>query len=297
MSLSLSLEGNSEHKMKGSRTLVLEVRDTGSGIPDHWIQRLASQQLWSVPWQASLEPLARDPSVTNAEARGLGFGLLTVTAHVKALQGTISAARHFEPHGSIVSVRIPYVTAESACSQHIVAKLPDLVVSTPSHDKGYVQVWMEDGSGGVSFRWGDLPEEQDALAVLLIEDDHRCVGVIKQMLQVKGFVVHEAADGEAGLCMMKRRQYDLVLADVVMPVMDGVQCVKQYRRWTTQHSIPFHQYICGLTAQGNEKMFKDCLDSGMDEVLSKPIQNTQLIEVLSRIRGRSPPAHVCMTNC
>jgi CheY-like chemotaxis protein len=106
-----------------------------------------------------------------------------------------------------------------------------------------------------------------------------------------GFDVTVAADGLEGLNAMKQATYDLVLCDFLMPVMDGLDCTKQYREWEAGVSAPpptprwprppgYRQLIVGMSAHGTEQVASQGLVAGMDDFLPKPIGVPALKELV-----------------
>jgi CheY-like chemotaxis protein len=67
--------------------------------------------------------------------------------------------------------------------------------------------------------------------VLLIEDDVPTRKLMTRGLEKKGFAVVQAPNGAEGLDLLKARRYHMVLCDIMMPVMDGLECMKRFRLW------------------------------------------------------------------
>jgi len=87
--------------------------------------------------------------------------------------------------------------------------------------------------------------------VLVIEDDVPTRALMAHGLKKQGFVVHQAGNGYDGLGMMKERRFDLVLSDIMMPVMDGLECAKRLREWEATREGEegaSRQFICALSA-------------------------------------------------
>ncbi len=112
--------------------------------------------------------------------------------------------------------------------------------------------------------------------VLVVEDEHRLVGVLKQGLQEHGYAVDVAYDGEAGLELAKMEPYDLLILDVMLPKLDGYALCRRLR---AEHQ---HVPILLLTARDAVDDRVTGLDSGADDYLTKPFA---FRELLARVRA------------
>jgi CheY-like chemotaxis protein len=127
-------------------------------------------------------------------------------------------------------------------------------------------------------------EYLNGLRVLLVDDNriNRQVGRI--LLRPFGVTVIEAENGREALDLLAMRTIDLVLLDVHMPVMDGIETLKHIRAsaepWST---IP----IIALTADAMSGDRENLLARGMDGYLSKPIDKADLIAEINAIMGSS----------
>ncbi len=110
-----------------------------------------------------------------------------------------------------------------------------------------------------------------ALHILLAEDNPVNQKVALQMLRKIGYEADVAANGFEVLQALERHPYDVILMDVQMPEMDGLEAAKRIReRW---HNRP---KIIAITAYALEGDMDKCLDAGMDDYISKPIQMDEL---------------------
>jgi len=110
---------------------------------------------------------------------------------------------------------------------------------------------------------------------LLVEDEPNVVSVIKRGLADYGFEVSVAANGATGLQMALDNDFDLVILDVMLPVMDGIQVCKLIRQ--QKQSVP----IIMLTALDSTENIVSGLDSGADDYLVKPFK---IAELAARLR-------------
>ena len=123
-------------------------------------------------------------------------------------------------------------------------------------------------------------KDQKTLKVLLVEDDPASRALMKKIGQIKGWDLSFAENGQQGLDMFKQASFDLVLMDVQMPIMDGYKATQEIRAFekTQVNRTP----IIGLTAYALQGDRSKCLQAGMDDYLSKPLNLNVLDEILSK---------------
>ena len=114
---------------------------------------------------------------------------------------------------------------------------------------------------------------------LVIDDSLVVRKSISMVLKKLGFEVEQAVDGMEGLKLLKDQLFDLTLCDFLMPVMDGLDCVKQYRDWEKKERPWFSQYIIGISAHATANDGDRGLKAGMDEFKPKPITMNLLTEI------------------
>jgi len=125
---------------------------------------------------------------------------------------------------------------------------------------------------------GDLP----ALDVLLVEDNGVNRKLATRLLEKLGHRVNEAHDGAIAVAMTAGHDYDVILMDMQMPVMDGLEATRAIRaREIDGRHVP----IIALTANAMSGDRERCLEAGMDDYVSKPIEATALIAALHRTCG------------
>jgi two-component system, sensor histidine kinase len=135
-----------------------------------------------------------------------------------------------------------------------------------------------------------LPEQQQELGVsvagvrlLLVEDNPINQMVTRKLLEKAGVLVAVVANGALALEVCQQQDFDAVLMDWHMPVMDGLEATRQIRllsaRWL---AIP----VIGLTASALPEDRAICLAAGMDEVVTKPVNAATLLRVLGQLLGK-----------
>jgi signal transduction histidine kinase/ligand-binding sensor domain-containing protein/DNA-binding response OmpR family regulator len=151
---------------------------------------------------------------------------------------------------------------------------------------------LADAIGGILFsdRQARLMEEptvtspvanQSSLQILLAEDNLVNQKLAVRLLEKRGHTVSVAQNGKEALEQLKGRSFDLVLMDVQMPEMDGLTATRMIRR--QEHESGKHLPIIAVTAHALKGDRERCLEAGMDNYLSKPIDAAELYEVISTL--------------
>jgi PAS domain S-box-containing protein len=117
------------------------------------------------------------------------------------------------------------------------------------------------------------------LRILLAEDNHTNQVLALALLDRLGYRADVAGNGVEVLKTLQSQCYDVILMDVQMPEMDGLEATREIRR---RFDLVFQPRIIALTADAMKEDRQRCLDAGMDDYLSKPIQVNQLISALNR---------------
>jgi two-component system response regulator CpxR len=118
-------------------------------------------------------------------------------------------------------------------------------------------------------------EPRSDAAILMVDDDTELCTLVRELLGNEGFRLASVHEGAAGLSAALTGDYDLVLLDVMLPVLDGYEVLRQLRRRT---NVP----IIMLTARAEERDRVSGLEDGADDYLGKPFAAAEL---LARIRA------------
>jgi CheY-like chemotaxis protein len=130
-------------------------------------------------------------------------------------------------------------------------------------------------------------EHSACLDILLVEDNALNQRLASVILTKRGHRVDIAENGQRALECLRDKNYDLVLMDCQMPVMDGYEatrCVRANKPAVRNPHIP----VIAMTANARPSDRDICLEVGMNDFVAKPINQTQMFEAIDRVLGRHP---------
>jgi two-component system alkaline phosphatase synthesis response regulator PhoP len=118
--------------------------------------------------------------------------------------------------------------------------------------------------------------------ILVVDDERDLLDLIEYNLKKEGFKVYKAENGEEGISKAKEHRPDLILLDIMMPKMDGLEAVEIMRKDDDLKKTP----IIFLTARSDEKTEIDGLNKGGDDYITKPISTTKLVSRIKAVLRR-----------
>ncbi len=219
-------------------TLEFSVTDTGIGLKKSSMEHL-------------FDSFTRFDSQRNSNIEGTGLGLAIVNGYVKLMGGTIDVDSVYG-QGSTFTVTL---------QQKIVDASPLSLTGSTIQDNNALNV--------------DEIIIRDT-HVLVTDDNHINLKVIKNTLEYYGLVVDTAASGAEAIQLCKQNSYDLIFMDQMMPVMDGIETMQRLRE------LGVSGKIIALTANAILGVREELMETGFDEYLSKPIQFRELDKILKR---------------
>ncbi len=226
----------------GMPAVAIEVEDTGVGI--------APGELAHV-----FERFSRGSLSENSPRGGTGLGLTITKKIVECMDGCIEIESE-QGKGSLLRVLLP---------MHELSE-PERVDDDPRAGLSTEEVRAPSKRGipiaGLSGR-----------TLLVVEDNPVNQCLARALFEKSGATVQVATDGREALAACERSDFDLILMDVQMPVMDGLEATRRLR------ALGVRTPILAMTASALEGSREDCIAAGMDAFLSKPIQ----IDVLRRL--------------
>ena len=128
---------------------------------------------------------------------------------------------------------------------------------------------------------GELPKMSGDLKVqrriLVVEDDEDMRENLRRILTLAGYQVHLARDGAEAITVLQAQPFHLVLTDLLMPRMGGLELLREIRRLGRILPVVF------LTAFGNRAAFTKAMDLGAVGFVTKPFQANSLLEVIREV--------------
>jgi two-component system, sensor histidine kinase len=242
--------------------VIVLVSDTGCGIPPDVLPDL-------------FEAFAQGDASISRNHSGVGLGLALAARHVRRLGGRIEVDSR-PGEGSIFTLHLPLPRVADAPEAAPVAA-PEPIAATPDPPAE-----AADGTPRGEEGEGRAPR------VLVVDDHPVNREVARIMLEAVGCEVVEACDGVEALDTVEAAAFDLVLMDVRMPRMDGLEATRRIRALPGDAG---RLAIVAMTADAMPEDVERCLDSGMNAHLAKPINQTSLFDSVSKaLSGELPPA-------
>lgn len=113
--------------------------------------------------------------------------------------------------------------------------------------------------------------------ILIVDDDEMVRIAINELLKQEGYEVHSASNGNEALEKLDQGTYDLMMLDIIMPEMDGIELCQIIREMEKHKETP----IVFLTAKNQDRDRIQGLEAGANLFLSKPLSPAKLLEIIS----------------
>jgi PAS domain S-box-containing protein len=243
-------------KVEGDRVqpvIRFVVWDNGIGIAPEDLPRL-------------FQPFTQLDSRLARQYEGTGLGLSLVHRLAELHNGEVTA----ESEG------------ELGKGSRFVITLPWRLTDAPA--------WSQTANQPVSPPWLPPPESpatQDAASesavLLLVDDNETTLMALSGFLLAKGYDTHTAQNGAHALLQAQARQPDVILLDIQMPGMDGLEVIRQLRAHPTLGTVP----IIAITALAMPDDRERCLAAGATDYLPKPVQLNQLHQHIQRLLNKT----------
>ena len=239
--------------------LRLDVRDTGKGI-----EKEEAAKIFERFFQA------------KGAASGTGIGLALVKSFVELHHGEVWVESELGK-GSDFIVEIPREQVDKSLVIHMDDESVDNSVSNfNSDDKNVVDEsvlqYIDDGERKCG-KVQQLVSENTNKPTVLVIDDNNDIRQYEHTLLQDDYIVIEAVDGKEGLEIAKKEVPDLVICDVMMPVMDGLEFTEQLKTNTATSHIP----VIMLTAKNLEEHRAEGYEHGADSYITKPFHSKVLL--------------------
>jgi len=262
---------------KDDKYLSFTVWDEGIGISEEDISQL-------------FKPFVQIDSSLSRQYTGTGLGLALVQRLTQLHGGEISIVSKPD-EGSRFTILLPYQKSELkessstdiTSSQHIVAN--NEILANQENKESYDITTEVDSYEEET----EIILQSDA-TILLAEDNEANISMISDYLSIKGYQLAIAHDGEEAIEKYEQHKPDIILMDIQMPRMDGLEAIRYIRTKELGHDdapVP----IIALTALAMTGDKEKCLAAGADKYLSKPVKLKELMATIEEIRlinGKTP---------
>ncbi|HBC41325.1 MAG TPA: hypothetical protein DCZ88_05325 [Pseudanabaena sp.] len=244
------------------RTIQFAVKDTGIGIPSERLHRL-------------FQPFSQVDASTTRQYGGTGLGLAISKRLCELMGGTMwIESQHLKGSTFYFTITVPesnFSYSHSNNGSSFATKYP-FIGSTTRHSSSerYQQ----------NYSFDPRMARNHPLRILLAEDNVINQKVTIHILQRMGYRADVVANGLEVLAALCHQTYDVVFMDMQMPEMDGLEATRQIYENLQTGNLIHRPRIVAMTANAMQGDREVCLAAGMDDYLSKPIQNGELVRVL-----------------
>ncbi|MCO8270471.1 SpoIIE family protein phosphatase [Actinoplanes sp. TRM 88003] len=242
-------------------TATVTVTDTGVGVPADEMPRL-------------FERFHRIENARSRSNEGSGIGLALVRELVELHGGTITADSTYG-QGTTFTVRLPvgagHLPAEAVTTARVTAPVS-------SGADPYVQEALRWTPGTAEPAGDPVPRAKSPATVLVADDNADMRDYLTRLLHSAGHQVHAVGDGQAALEAARARHPDLIVSDVMMPRLDGLELVAALRADPRTAGTP----VLLLSARAGQEASIEGLEAGADDYLVKPFSSAEL---LARVRA------------
>ena len=231
----------------------------------------------------------------QANAQGEPWTYSVVLGDLGTIHGTaLSLARNLERTALYGKVRLLYLRGDDTTPVDLPAGAQAVSRGTPDADLRAALSGEDLGNNiplaarHTSSAGSDMTQ-QATPRLLLVEDNPVNLMVAQRLLQVIGMDCETAGNGQVALEKLQATNYDMVLMDCQMPVLDGYAATRRWREHEQASGAPQRLPIIAMTANAMAGDRQKCLDAGMDDYLAKPVTRGELERCINRWRGVRMP--------
>ncbi len=232
-------------------SLCFDVTDTGIGIAAKDLDKL-------------FHPFVQIDSSLSRKYDGTGLGLTLVREITELHGGSVSVSSEIN-QGSRFSIHLPYAINETETD------LEFPLTNNLSHSLS--------STGNDDLNNPSDANPKSPPIILIAEDNEANIVTFTSYLTSHGYKIVIARNGKEAIAIVKEQPVDLILMDVQMPEMDGLEAIKQIRNVLKMEDIP----IVALTALAMKGDRENCLAAGANEYLSKPVKLKNLVLTIQKL--------------
>ncbi|MFW6207556.1 MAG: transporter substrate-binding domain-containing protein [Spirochaetota bacterium] len=232
--------------------LQIEVEDNGRGIPNSQREAIF----------APFTQLEAQDKISAGKEAGLGLGLAIVKTIIDLMEGEIKLDSRPE-EGTTFFIHIPIETGT----------LPDETCPAQTKEPAPRGPVTEEPAAG---------RNVEQLHILVAEDEAINRIYLERFLQSRGWKTTPVSDGELALKALQQGSYDVVLMDLGMPKLDGLEVTQRLREFERDRNVPYTKVIA-LTAYADDDNRRKCSEAGMDGFVTKPFKEQELVDEILRL--------------
>lgn len=232
---------------KQAVTLRFSVRDTGIGISQDRLDKI-------------FEAFTQADNATSRRFGGTGLGL-TISTHLVELMGGSIWVESKQGVGSTFYFEVTFPMAHANQRSHVNSTNEEAQSKSPP------------------------PKAPVAVKILVTDDNRANRRLARKVLEKHGHAITEAENGTEALALLQDRQFDIVLMDVQMPGMDGIEVTHAIRQLGEE--LRPQPYIVALTAHAMQGDRERCMAAGMDAYIAKPLRARELLALVDAVANSS----------
>ncbi len=258
--------------VEGRAGYIIRVKDDGIGMSEEFQSRI-------------FQSFEREKSTTDSRLSGTGLGLSISKSLIDLMGGKISL-RSKPGEGSEFTVELELdITDPPAGADEAKTEIKADTDTETTTAATTITITITDEAAPEA---GDQKTERSSRHILVVDDNEINRMIVSELLNNEGYETDEACDGREAIDKVRDSapgDYDLVLMDIQMPVVNGYEATKAIRRLDTpQASIP----IIALTANAFDDDRKNAKEAGMDGHLAKPVDIELLVKTIEETLSSGP---------
>jgi len=243
------------HIKQLNKHLLFTIKDTGIGMSEDMLQHI-------------FEPFRQEAQLMQDKHTGTGLGTTIAKRFVELMGGNMRVESDVGT-GSCFTFQIPLVTSKGQrIHWQVDASQLSATLSTSPQARQPTQVSM------------------GSIHILLAEDDPIGQRIAAKRLRKAGMLVDIAEDGFTAWVKAQTGQHDLLLTDIRMPKLDGIELTKRIRQYEQEHDQP-RLPIIGLSAHALSDVELLCMDAGMDTFMTKPIDPDSVLAKVEKLMQKN----------
>ncbi|WP_141706266.1 ATP-binding protein [Desulfuribacillus alkaliarsenatis] len=252
------------HKQVADNQIELQCRiqDTGIGIPKHKLQ-------------AIFEPFSQVDSSTSRTYGGTGLGLTIVKNLLEMMNGTIEVDSDLGD-GTVFTFTVVLKVNPGSMSKDI----PELKITGQQEDSNWQNVKINGMTSSNLEKIGKVNEHKKR--ILVAEDTPDNYKLIQLYLKDEDFIIDIAENGLIAVELFKKNNYHLIIMDIEMPELDGLEATQQIRQWEQEEGL-METPILAVTAHAILKYRVKSIEVGCNHYLAKPIKKKEFIDTVREL--------------